>query len=277
MASELINRVTTMSSPKNRSKSFTYGFFLALLTLLLLLFSNSIFAKERVYILAGQSNMMGKGKTHKLPAYLKRQPHNVEFYYQGRKRQLAKFSHFGPEVSFAHEIARKFPNDKHIIIKHVATGTSISHWLPGSPLFKGLLRQRGFIKVAANVGGLAQSLIQETANKKVEAIIWMQGEKDARSVSNANQYETNLKRFIMGVRRQLDSPRSVFIMGQVNPDDPAFHMLDTVKKAQVNTQRALPQVKIVSTEGLGKIYDHVHYDTLGQIELGKRFANAYAR
>lgn len=262
-----------MSSLKIRSNSFTYIVITTLVFTLSLLFSNAAFSKDRVYILAGQSNMMGKGKTHQLPAYLKRQPHNVEFYYQGRKRQLAKFSHFGPEVSFAHEIARRFPHDKHIIIKHVATGTSISQWLPGSPLFNGLLRQRGFIKVAAN----AENLAQKIANKQVEAIIWMQGEKDARSVSNANRYETNLKRFIMGVRRQLDSPRSVFIMGQVNPEDPAFHMLDTVKKAQVNTQRALPRVKLVFTEDLSKIYDHVHYDTQGQIELGKRFAQAYAR
>ena len=262
-----------MSFLKNLSKSLTYLLTLALLFSSSILFSNSVFAKERVYILAGQSNMMGKGKTNQLPAFFKRQPNNVEFYYQGRKRPLAKFSHFGPEVSFAHEISRKFPNDKHIIIKHVATGTSISQWLPGSPLFHGLLRQRGFVKVAANANDLASNI----ANKKVDAIIWMQGEKDARSVSNANRYEQNLKRFIMGVRKQLNSPRSIFIMGQVNPEDPAFHMLETVKQAQVNTQRALPQVKLVSTEGLGKIYDHVHYNTQGQIELGKRFAKAVVR
>ena len=256
-----------MSFLKIHCKPFAYLFTFGLLFTFALLFSSSLSAKERVYILAGQSNMMGKGKTHQLPAFLKRQPNNVEFYYQGRKRQLAKFSHFGPEVSFAHAISRAFPNDKHIIIKHVATGTSINQWLPGSRLFAGLLRQRGFVKVGTQASNLV--------NKKVDAVIWMQGEKDARSATNANHYESNLKRFISGVRRQLNSPRSVFIMGQVNPEDPAFFMLDTVKQAQVNTQRALPRVKLVSTDGLGKIYDHVHYNTQGQLELGKRFARAY--
>ena len=259
-----------MSFLKFRSKSFTYVVTSTFIISFSLLFSSSLYAKERVYILAGQSNMMGKGKTHQLPAFLKRQPSNVEFYYQGRKRELAKFSHFGPEVSFAHAISRAFPNDKHIIIKHVATGTSINQWLPGSGLFAGLLRQRGFVKV-----GTQASNISNLANKKVDAVIWMQGEKDARSVVNANRYESNLKRFIMGVRRQLNSPRSVFIMGQINPEDPAFFMLDTVQQAQVNTVRALPGVKLVSTNGLGKIYDHVHYDIQGQLELGKRFARAY--
>ncbi len=256
-----------MSFLKIRSKSFTYLFTCTLVFSFALLLSSNLLAKERVYILAGQSNMMGKGKTHQLPAFLKRQPSNVEFYYQGRKRQLAKFSHFGPEVSFAHTISRAFPNDKHIIIKHVATGTSINQWLPGSRLFDGLLRQRGFVKVSTNANNIV--------NKKVDAIIWMQGEKDARSASNANRYESNLKQFITGVRRQLNSPRSVFIMGQVNPEDQAFFMLETVKQAQVNTQRTLAGVKLVSTDGLGKIYDHVHYNTQGQLELGKRFARAY--
>ncbi|MEB8434026.1 sialate O-acetylesterase [Cocleimonas sp. KMM 6892] len=256
-----------MSFQKTQGKSFTYLFAFALVFSLSLLVSSNLSAKERVYILAGQSNMMGKGKTHQLPAFLKRQPSNVEFYYQGRKRELAKFSHFGPEVSFAHAISRAFPNDKHIIIKHVATGSSINQWLPGSGLFAGLLRQRGFVKVGTQSNNIV--------NTKVDAVIWMQGERDARSEHNAYNYESNLKRFITGVRRQLDSPRSVFIMGEVNPEDPAFFMLDTVQQAQVNTQRTLPGVKLVSTNGLGKIYDHVHYDTQGQLELGKRFARAY--
>ncbi len=252
-----------------RHKSFIYLF---ISTLLIVLFSTSAYAKKRVYILAGQSNMMGKGKTYQLPAFFKRQPKNVEFYYQGRKRQLAMFSHFGPEVSFAHEVARAYPNDKHIIIKHVATGSSIKQWLPGSRLFEGLLRQRGFVKVNNKTNTLPQTVL----NKKVDAIFWMQGEKDARSPITANQYEAYLKRFITGVRNKLNSPHSAFIMGQINPEDRAFHMLDTVKQAQINAQRSLPRVSLVSTEGLGKIYDKVHYNTQGQLELGKRFARAYA-
>ena len=150
----------------------------------LILLSSYASAKDRVYILAGQSNMMGKGKTHQLPASHKRPLKNVEFYYQGRKRQLAQFSHFGPEVSFAHAISRAYPNDKHIIIKHVATGSSIQQWAPGSPLFKGMLRQRGFVKVAHKT----QEQIDPSIFK-VDAVIWMQGEKDARSNQNANRYE----------------------------------------------------------------------------------------
>jgi hypothetical protein len=223
-------------------------------------------AKVRVYILAGQSNMMGKGKTHKLPTAYKKQPKNVEFYYQGRQRKLAQYSHFGPEVSFAHEISRAFPNDTHIIIKHVATGSSIQQWLPGSGLFNSMLRQRGFVKVGNKL---------DINTIKIDAVFWMQGEADARNSHDASRYEGSLKRFITGVRNKLDSPHSLFIMGEINPEDPAFSMTKTVQKAQQKVQHSLTNVKLVSTKGLGKIFDHVHYDAAGQIELGKRFAKAY--
>ena len=227
-------------------------------------------AKVRVYILAGQSNMMGKGKTYQLPPAYKRQPRNVKFYYQGRLRQLAKYSHFGPEVSFAHNISRAFPHDTHVIIKHVATGSSIQQWLPGTQLFNGMLRQRGFIKV-----GHDSLDVEGVDSVKVDAVFWMQGESDARSRQNATRYEGSLKRFITGLRQKLNSPHSSFIMGEINPEDPAFSMVEKVQQAQRNTQRSMANVMLVPTDGLGKIHDHVHYDAKGQMELGKRFAKAY--
>ena len=246
--------------------------FFSSLTLFILLVSMTFpaVAKVRIYILAGQSNMMGKGNTHELPAAYKRQPRNVKFYYQGRLRQLAKYSHFGPEVSFAHEISRAFPHDTHVIIKHVATGSSIQQWLPGTRLFKGMLRQRGFIKEGHDA--LNQQGIDAV---RVDAVFWMQGESDARSRQSAARYEDGLKRFISGLRQKLSSPHSSFIMGEINPEDPAFSMVEAVQKAQRNTQRSLANVMVVPTKGLGKIYDHVHYDARGQMELGKRFARAY--
>lgn len=228
-----------------------------------LLLPSQLFAKNRIYILAGQSNMMGKGKTSHLPAMYRKTPHNVKFYYQGRQRDLAKFAYFGPEVGFVHAVARAYPHDTHVIIKSVATGSSIQQWLPGSGLYKGTLRQ---VKLA----GFKD-------DPKIEAIVWMQGERDARDKSSAASYEAKLRRFIHGLRSHLKSPHSLFIMGEINPEDPAFSMTELVQKAQRNIQRSSPRTMLVSTAGLGKLYDHVHYDAKGQLELGKRFAKAYLR
>ncbi len=221
------------------------------------------FAKERIYILAGQSNMMGKGKTYSLPSHYRKTPHNVKFYYQGRPRDLAKYAYFGPEVGFAHAVARAYPHDTHIIIKTVATGSSIQQWLPGSRLYKGMLRQLKFTDISEH--------------QPVDAIIWMQGEKDARNKHFASQYEGSLRRLINGLRNNLKSPNSLFIMGKINPQDPAFVMKQVVQKAQQNIQRNSANTLLVSTDGLGKIFDHVHYDAKGQLELGQRFAQAYIK
>ncbi len=218
-------------------------------------------ADQRIYLLAGQSNMMGKGKSYELPATYKKTPHNITFYYQGRQRDLAQYAYFGPEVSFAQEVARAFPQDQHILIKQAATGSTIQQWQPGQPLYQGLLRQLGF------------SL--EAKNPPVTAILWMQGESDARTPALAGQYTPRLTRLIQGLRQDLQSPDSLFLMGQINPEDNAFPMVEQVQASQQQVQRSVPNTLLISTDGLGKLYDHVHYDARGQMELGRRFAQAY--
>lgn len=219
-------------------------------------------AEDRIYLLAGQSNMMGKGKISEIPANYRQTPSNVKFYYQGREKGLGQFAYFGPEVGFAHEVARAFPNDQHIIIKQAATGSTIERWLPGQALYKGLLRQVGFS-------------LPEEHDKKIAAIIWMQGESDARSASLAGQYGGRLNRLIQALRTDLNSPNSLFILGQINPEDLAFSKVAQVQASQRQVQQSSSNTILVSTDGLGKMYDHVHYNAQGQLELGKRFAKAY--
>ena len=100
------------------------------LLLLLLLHPATLWAKDRLIIMAGQSNMMGRGKTFHLPANYKNTPKNIAFFYQGRPHKLAEFAFFGPEVAFAHEVARAFPQDRIILVKQAATGSSIKQWQP---------------------------------------------------------------------------------------------------------------------------------------------------
>jgi hypothetical protein len=159
-------------------------------------------------------------------------------------------------------VARAFPNDTHIIIKQAATGSTIERWLPGQALYKGLLRQVGF------------SLPEDHA-KKIDAIVWMQGESDARSADLAGQYGGRLNRLIQALRNDLSSPNSLFILGQINPEDLAFSKVAQVQASQRQAQQSSSNTILVSTDGLGKMYDHVHYNADGQLELGKRFAKAY--
>ncbi len=217
--------------------------------------------KTHIFILAGQSNMMGRGATKKLPANLRQQPENVEFYTHGRQSGLAKYQYFGPEVQFAHAMAKIFPKEKILIIKSAASGSSIQEWLPGQALYQGLLRQVKF--VAAPNGS------------KVEAIVWMQGETDARTEATANSYAENLKHFIQTLRQDLNAHHVPFLIGQINQKNSGFPMEKQVRAAQAQVAKELPNTLLVSNDGLTTIYDKVHYDAKGLIELGRRFAISF--
>jgi hypothetical protein len=51
--------------------------------------------------------------------------------------------------------------------------------------------------------------------------------------------------------------------------------VDEVQRAQAAVAQRLEGVVLVSTEGLAKWPDELHYNTAGQLELGRRFAEAY--
>lgn len=232
--------------------------------LFVFLFANSTAsAGERIYLMAGQSNMMGLAKSYYLPPTYKKTPANVTFYYQGRPRKLAQYSHFGPEVSFAHHVARAFPNDTHIIVKFAATGSHIQQWMPGTPLYKGMLRQIGF------------SIKQP--DPTIDAIIWMQGESDALNPDRASKYAQRLTQFIHSLRRDLKSPHSLFVMGEVDPKGKDFPQVAMVQQKQKQVQSQVPNTILTPAKGIGKIYDHIHYNAQGQMEVGKRFAQAYIK
>lgn len=234
------------------------------LLLLLLLHPATLWAKDRLIIMAGQSNMMGRGKTFHLPANYKNTPKNIAFFYQGRPHKLAEFAFFGPEVAFAHEVARAFPQDRIILVKQAATGSSIKQWQPDGALYRGLLRQIGFAT--------------DTYPATVDAVLWMQGESDARSqAQEANQYGSRLEHLVQRFRIDLDAPHSLFLVGQINPEHPAFLMTNNVRQQQQRIQQQVPNTVLISTDGLGKMADRIHYDAQGQLQLGKRFAQAYIK
>ncbi len=225
--------------------------------------SPTVWAKDRVIVLAGQSNMMGKGKTQELPEGYRNMPANVRYFYQGRERQLAQFALFGPEVSLAHSLAQQYPNDRIILVKQAASGSLIQQWQPGEPLYKGLLRQVGF---AAD----------DYPFNQIDAIVWMQGESDAEGgLPVATQYAGRLMQFVTHLRKDLQSPNSLFVFGEVGVQHPLLQdSVDTVRKQQKMAQERLTNALMVSTEGLGNIGDGIHYNAQGQVELGKRFAQA---
>jgi len=230
---------------------------------------------ELVFILAGQSNMVGYGMTAKLPAPYRQPPTNVQFYHNGYPAKMSRFAHFGPEVGFAHAISRHFPHKKIKLVKFAVGGTSLFAWDPYWNL--GKARATGNASAGPLFEKLIKTIKRHTRAKDVKyaAILWMQGETDARYPAAARAYSRNLAQFVQALRKELHAPSLAFLMGEVNPPVDIFPYGDMVRKAQRNATASIRNSRLISTKGLGKRSDDLHYDTAGQLALGLRFAEAF--
>ena len=223
--------------------------------------STSAAARDRIYVLAGQSNMMGLAHTYNLPSAYKATPPNVTFFYKGSGRPLARGKHIGPEVSFAYAVAKAFPEDQHIIVKFAATGSHIRQWFPKEHFYKGMMRQL--------------DLATAPENRKIDAIIWMQGEGDTFNKQRASQYAPNLTYFIRHLRHDLAAYNAPFIMGQIDPIGLDFPEVSLVQAHQKRVDATVANTHLISAHGIAKIYDNIHFNAVGQVEMGKRFARKY--
>lgn len=248
-----------------------------LLFVFCLLASSTAQTKELVFLLAGQSNMVGQGTTSELSAHYRRDPSNVSFYFNGYKTSLSRFKHFGPEIGFAHEIARRYPHNKIKLIKFAVGGTSMFAWHPQWNAAKANSTRN------ASAGALFKKLVKtakipfDEENSIFAGILWMQGEQDAKYPIAAKQYANNLNSFVSALRHELNAPSVAFLMGKVNPPLALFPATHAVQTAQNLAQQRIRNCHLIKTSDLEKRNDLLHYNTSGQLELGKRFARVFAK
>lgn len=251
----------------------------------------------RVFIFAGQSNMVG---THSKVSDIQRFPPfagldqpqtNVLFAYKlGRETMTTSAgwiplqptgTYFGPELSFGRRVAQSIEAPI-AIIKCASGGTTLgSDWNPDEP--------SGF-KLYPLALELVRASLAELDRRKVayriEGFMWHQGENDMFSNEFKPAYAKNLANFIASWRRDLKLPGLRFYLGELctktvwgmdNRDN--MHAIRTAQKA---VAAADPLVAYIPTshdavEIGGDAGLHYHYGTLGQLEHGVNYADAYLR
>lgn len=242
----------------------------------------------RVFILAGQSNMAGNGVPTELPPQYQQQPDNVLMPIPRRRKgspltELVPFApatkRFGPEVGFAHAMAKAWPDSRNVLIKKAIGGTSALAWAPD------WTRERAAITKNDRVGPLYQNLMTNQvqpilqhygADAEIVGVLWAQGGRDGRYEEAAAEYEQNLAKIISAFRRDLKSPALPFVFAQtVDAPKRSFPYIEQVRAAQKRIAESVPYTAMVPIEGLSRKRDRVHFDTAGQLELGRRFAAAF--
>lgn len=236
-----------------------------------------------VFILSGQSNMAGYGKAAELSDDWRTPPPNVTLLNWGRPQALATGS-IGPEVTLAHALARAMPERQIVLFKAAHGGTSQLVWKPRHDLARIDRLKLGHDQRAGHAYAQLIAAWKQAfpdGGVKPAALLWMQGESDARVAELANEYQQHLANLLAALRRDLDAPQMKAVIAEINPAKVTpvspFPFVDDVRAAQRAIPTQDPLAVCIRTEGLTKATDQVHYDTAGQQGLGQRFAEALLR
>ena len=248
-------------------------------------------AATKVFLLAGQSNMVGRGVT--LDLLLPRYAQDLRYhaaqpavkFWDGTNHATgwadlapgfgytgSGTSMFGPEVSFGYAMHNAFPNDNIYLVKYAVGATALAlTWKPTAPAGS------DYIGFTTATNAALRNLRNAGLSPTVAGMIWMQGESDAKSHKYAAQYRTNLKNFIGQVRRDFGAPNMPFIVGRIlvlwghTPADAA-----AVRGAEQTVPGLVGHSSWINTDDLQISPTAAgHYGTQGQIDLGTRFAGQF--
>ncbi|MFC2117355.1 sialate O-acetylesterase [Bacteroidota bacterium] len=232
----------------------------------------------KIFLLAGQSNMDGCGIAEELPKKYKYPPEQVivwdnklESWVRLGETSFSKRRNlqFGPEMAFSHHLSATFPGNRIGIIKTSAGGTKLyNHWLPDSSMYERFIR---------NIENATKNLNKSKQSYEICGLLWMQGESDSETLKMANEYEQNLKFFIAGIRKHTKHINLPVVMGRISSsllkDTPwGFDHCKVVQNAQELVAAQDTHVHLINTNKLSTFKDNTHFDTRGQLKLGKQMA-----
>ncbi|XP_020572171.1 probable carbohydrate esterase At4g34215 [Phalaenopsis equestris] len=243
------------------------------LLLLLLLSTSTTAHKNSIFLLAGQSNMSGRGGVIEnrwdnfIPPECRPTPDILRLSSHLQWEQAVEPIHadidvyatcgVGPGMPFAHALLAAEGTAAPVRLVPCAVGaTPIREWERGTTLYANLVRRAQF---AAAGGG------------RVAAVLWYQGETDTISMADAEVYGGRMEALVSDLREDLGDPDLLFIQVALATGQGKY--IDMVRKAQKGIR--LHNVLCVDAKGLPIGPDYVHLTTQAQVRLGQMLADAY--
>lgn len=224
-----------------------------------------------VYIMAGQSNMAGRGQIS--PGDTVSDP-RIFTIDADRNMVVAReplhVDHPGFEgldcgMSFARALLEQAPAGTRICLVPVArSSTSVQEWLGDS--LRGL---RIFTNAVTRAGAAI------AAGGEVAGILWHQGESNAESGPGVSGYRQCLDSLVHNFRAAFARPDMPFFAATL-ADFCARPFKDSVNAGIVRLAHETPRFVLVPAYDLSSKADKVHFDADAQRELGRRFAKAAA-
>lgn len=258
------------------------GIVLSMLILGSIRISNAVADNLPLYIFAGQSNAVGYGSSmvelgYYFPELLMTQT-NVKFYrptsipnqlvwgpFQPPNEQNTAYgSGFGPEITTGKMLATAL-NTNVAMVKYAVSGTSIVSWNPNDS-------NSYYRKMVERVKQAKADLESLGHTVEYKGFFWMQGESDGTVAAWALAYQSNLTALINRLRIDLESPTLPVVLGKI-----AFttEFACTIRQAQAIVDAVDPYTVLLTTDDLPRLTDLLHYNTVGIVALGNRYAQYY--
>lgn len=237
-----------------------------------------------VYLMIGQSNMAGRGemtdsdkdiipgvyilddKDSIVPASA---PLNI--YSTVRKKK--KMQGVNPSMSFCKIVSEK-TSRKILLVVNARGGTTIEQWMKN---YNGSERFNARIGDDPEKDGKAiPSLYEEAVRRtriamqygQLKGILWHQGEGNSDEYAS-KQYLSQLSRFVMDLRNDLNAPGVPFVAGEIYE---GYRNAKNFNRQIRKISRKIDNAYCVSSKGCTSNPDHLHFSRDGQILLGKRYA-----
>ncbi len=238
---------------------------------LLLLSGSSVLAKPNqqpdpnfhLYMLAGQSNMAGRGAVDDESKII-----NPQIFMLDKNNKWVPATdpvHYdkpdvigvGPAISFAKKMLGNNKKIKIGLIPCAVGGSPIRVWSPDSvylPPFHPYDDAISRTKIAMQQGVL-------------KGIIWHQGESD-NNTAGAAVYMSKFKELIERFRHDLQLPDLPFVAGEIG----YFKTGILINNIIDSLPKLVPKTAVVSAQGLTDKGDQTHFDTPSVRALGIRYA-----
>jgi hypothetical protein len=243
-----------------------------------------------VFLLAGQSNMGGRGGATNgtwdgvVPPDCAPSPRILRLSPSLRWEEAREPLHagidlhnvlgVGPGMPFAHALLRsggrhgRVPPHAVVGLVPCAQGaTPIASWSRGTPLYDRMLKRAR----AALANNNNNNNNNNAGSSRLAALLWYQGEADTIRRQDADVYTSRMEAFVRDVRRDLGMPDLLVI--QVGLATGQGKFVDIVREAQRRV--SLHNVKYVDAKGLPVASDYTHLTTPAQVQLGKMLAASY--
>lgn len=235
-----------------------------------------------IFILAGQSNMVGRGDLADLPVGFNQPDDQIWLFgnddlwkpalepLDDARNQVDLISAdysagAGPGLAFAKELRSLRPVMKIGLVPCALSGSMIDQWLvqgKAETLYGSCIRRA---RAAASRG-------------RVAGLLWYQGESDTQTPEMIRQWPGKFKLLVKRFRTDLAKPELPVVFVQIGDLGPRFRneRFQTLWKAmhKIQARTSVAHGAMVSARGLRLMPDGVHLSSEAGIALGRKMAVA---